>query len=263
MSCSPFEQLTKNSLDDTNWTLPIKISNGLISNHLSGIGMHEEAQPGKDVFDQILLPVPTEICSYRMYFPHNDHHEPDFSRDVVPFSDEQIWEMIITDINEGGNIILSWDNQYFGRNDKNLMLQDVMNDQLVDMSKTTKYDFISNGENRFRIYFGDRSELPGMILPAGIQIGNIYPNPASDHLKIPVFIPDDQKIYTLSVSLINTLGNPVNLFKPDLISKGHYTIDMELNGPDKRLSPGLYLVVIQVEFGNDKFRETKRIIIEH
>jgi hypothetical protein len=60
----------ENSLEESNWIAGLKISNGKVTNTLSGIGMHPEAVEGKDRHDEVLMPVPKEIIPFQLAFNH-------------------------------------------------------------------------------------------------------------------------------------------------------------------------------------------------
>ena len=141
----------QNALDENSWIAGLKVSNGIVSHNLSGIGMHPEAIEGKDRHDEVLLPVPKEIIPFQLAFNHPDEKYDKFSLDVIQTTEEYIWEFEIKSFGSSQALTLTWDNRHFGDNELNLILNHKGVEKLVDMKNVNSYTFNSTGNDQFRI----------------------------------------------------------------------------------------------------------------
>ena len=256
------ETLAGNPIDGKNWALPIDISNGQVSNKLTAIGMSEEAQISKDRLDDILLPVPSSICSYQLYFPHNEFHDPRFSRDFVPDDEYHVWDVILTSANPGETITLSWDNTNFGNNDKTLILEDAFRQQLINLREEDHYEIKASGDDNFRIYFGNSEDLKTRILPKEISLGNPFPNPFNREVTIPFALPDFGSM-AVRVSIYNTSGSEVAELINSNLSGGYYSATWRPLEGNEGFINGLYLIHLQVNYNGTTKSLTKKIIYNH
>jgi len=213
-----------NSLDETSWTAGLKLSNGIISHNLSGIGMHPEAIEGKDRHDEALLPVPKEIIPFELAFNHPDEQYKKFSMDVIQTTDQYIWEFEVKSFGQTQALTISWDNRHFGDNEFNLILNHKGVEKLVNMKEIKSYTFSATGNDQFRIIFGDDSFVNNELKPLALTLGQGYPNPFRDELTIPFTLPEGNSNYNVNISVYDITGNLVKQLTDEAYHPGYYTI---------------------------------------
>jgi hypothetical protein len=237
----------QNALDQSSWIAGLNISNGTITNTLSGIGMHPEALEGKDWHDEVLMPVPQEIIPFQLVFDHPDETYKKFSMDVVKTSENHVWEFQVNSYAPSQKLTISWDNKYFGNNRFQLFLNHKRSEKLVNMKEINSYSFEASGLDQFRIVFGDESFVNNELKPQSITLGDGYPNPFRDHLTIPFSLPENNADYLVNISVYDIKGKMVNQLTNQNYAPGYYKVvwnAMEDAGFQNR---ALYFVRMTVE----------------
>ncbi|MBS0001433.1 MAG: hypothetical protein KFF73_20775, partial [Cyclobacteriaceae bacterium] len=198
-----------NDLGSDRWFLPLIIRSGNYKNSLNGIGMHPESGTGFDKFDEPVLPVPSELSGVDMYFLHTGEKYEKLGRDIVTSSEFYSWEFRVSKHGEAGTVSLNWENEFFGNNDFSLFMLDEKKDRIIDMRSQESYSFTASETQKFRIYYGRIEKLSREVLPSRIHLGEIYPNPFTDELFIPLSLPGSNENYQLSFTLTDLKGNRV------------------------------------------------------
>jgi hypothetical protein len=250
----------QNALDENSWIAGLKVSNGIVSHNLSGIGMHPEAIEGKDRHDEALLPVPKEIIPFELAFNHPKELYNKFSKDVIQTTDRYIWEFEVKSFTQVQTLTISWDNRHFGDNDFNLILNHKGIEKLVNMKEVKSYTFNASGNDQFRIIFGDDSFINDELKPATITLGQGYPNPFRNELTIPFTLPDNMPKYKVSISVYDITGNLVKQLTNKAYNPGYYTITW--NSVEGKGIPGrgIYLIRMLVESGDHSNVYTRKVI---
>ncbi len=75
-----------------------------------------------------------------------------YSTDIVPHADQHVWSFDIVSSEEKEPITLSWDNSYFGPNDKELYLWDASLQRSINMRLTNSYPFQRNTSGSFKAF---------------------------------------------------------------------------------------------------------------
>jgi citrate lyase gamma subunit len=250
----------QNALDEISWFASLKVSNGIVSHNLSGIGMHPEAIEGKDRHDEVLLPVPKEIIPFELAFNHPEELYKKFSMDVIQTTDEYIWDFELKSFVQGQTLTISWDTRYFGDNEFNLILNHKGVEKLVNMKEVKSYTFSASGNDQFRIIFGDDSFVNNELKPEALTLGKGYPNPFRHELNIPFTLPENKPKYKVNISVYDITGNLVKQLTNDTYGPGYHTItwnSMEGNGIPGR---GIYLIRMIVNSGNNSSVYTRKVI---
>ena len=249
-----------NSLDAVSWKAGLRISNGLVSNNLQGIGMHPEAIEGKDRHDEVLLPIPKEIIPYEMAFIHPDEQYKKFSMDVIQTTHQYIWEFEVKSFEPAQKLTISWENKHFGNNEFNLILNHKGVEKLIDMKEMGSYTFNATGNDQFRIIFGDNSFVKDELKPSGLTLGQGYPNPFREELTIPFTLPESNSDYQVNISVYDITGNLVKQLTNEIYSPGYYTLNW--NSMDGQSIPdrGIYLIRMFVESGDNSSVYTRKVI---
>ena len=253
-------ELVKNPIDGSHWEVMINAARGGKVFPYGGIGMHPEALQEKDAFDKALLPsLGNDI---RLRFNHKESLAKYFMKDMVSSSANHTWEFTVSSDIKGDETILSWDNSYFGNSSKSLMLMDLTDGRLIDMSEINSYSYAGNMDRNFKVFYGDESFIQQNALP-GQLISRVYPNLFSDNTHIEIALPDSESDYQVSVQVVNTLGQEVIVLANGRMNAGFHTLDW--NGTDMngyKLPSGVYMFNVRVEGIEYKQQTSGRLMIK-
>ncbi len=249
-----------NSLDENSWIAGLKISNGIVSHNLSGIGMHPEAVEGKDRHDEVLLPVPKEIIPFELSFNHPDEQYKKFSMDVIQTTDHYIWEFEVKSFGPSQTLSVNWDNRYFGDNEFNLILNHEGVEKLINMKEVKSYTFKATGTDQFRIIFGDDTFVSNELKPRSVTIGQGYPNPFRDELTIPFSLPESDSKYMVNISIYDLTGNIVKQLTNEDYDPGYYTVKWNSLDEVGVIGRGIYLIRMVVKGNGENVVLTKKAI---
>jgi hypothetical protein len=243
--------IKENHLDENEWEVKLNLRNGGLSNELGGVGMHPKATlGGMDEFDLVSVPLPDGLALFGLAIPHPELNAT-FSKEVVPTHENFTWEFDVVR-SSSAPLELTWENYYFGDNDKELMLFDPSTLEVVNMRTANRYH-LSGYTTKLRILFGS-SDYVWRALDAEVPlIGTPYPNPASNEVTIPFRVPQASSGVNVTINIYNSHGAQVGTVLNREMDNGRYEAKWY---PD--LPPGLYLVRMQV--GPQEIRTTKLII---
>jgi len=234
-----------NQLDEPNWEVNLQIKGGGLQRTYGGFGMNTEASLSKDPFDIMTPPPFGNYLDIR--FPHKEYSYPYFTRDVVPTQEEYIWEFeIATDITED-MLTFNWYNSYFGTSDKELVLYDVTNQNLIDMYHNDSYSFWSGQSSKFKVYYGNQTFIEQSIMPEKLILGKAYPNPFTGSIYIPFSIPNTNEDYHVSLKIYDFLGRVI-----EEVINGYYQAGIYKGSWDgSKLPVGIYFY--SLEASNSKY----------
>jgi hypothetical protein len=130
------KEKTNGPLDGKVWEVSLSMIDGDFRNELFGFGMNPEASVDKDIWDEISLPLLEGMTNSTLIFKQVHNHL--LTKDVVPTEENHSWQASVTSNN---GITLSWDNQFFGDNDKQLIMESTYDVEFIDMRKLTSVIF--------------------------------------------------------------------------------------------------------------------------
>ena len=222
--------------------------------------MHPDANQQKDLYDRALLP--SLGHDIRLHFPHEESLAKVFMKDVVGTSTNHTWEFIVkTDI-LGDETILSWDNSYFGNSSSKLVMMDLAEGRLVDMSQVNTYRYAGNADRKFKVFYGDESFINSNALPGQLVL-RAYPNPFSDQTTIEIALPESAGNYDVRLQILNTLGQEVIQLANGDLNPGFH--QLQWDGHDRngyRLPSGVYMYNLRVEGQDYKQQTSGRLMIK-
>lgn len=180
------------NMDAPAWLFPIKIRIDDME-QVSGVGMHPDAKTSKDKFDQITVPRFLEYAEMNTY--HGEFFSHQFSTDVVPTADEQVWTFAVNSNLDNQEGDLTWNNAAIASRNSSLLLIDMLTGKWIDMKTTGRYTFTHQDGRQIKIIYNRSGEIrPGVTL-----LGDAYPNPFQDEVRIPLLIgeagPKQVEIY--------------------------------------------------------------------
>ena len=163
-----------------------------------------------------------------------------YTKDVVPTSENFVWEFMIESNVKEEKTSIGWDNSYFGDR-KEIYLLDVASHIITDMRGHSMYEFNTAGSREFKVVFGSAEFIKQELIPNKAILFDPYPNPSFNQVVIEYSLPKEAmneqgelKIYNYAgeeISTMNTLNQPGN---------GQWVWENETQ------SPGMYLVRLKI-----------------
>lgn len=247
------EPLT-NSIDQDSWEVIFKVTHNNTVNPFGGVGMNRDADVLYDKYDDFTLPRFLDFVELN----HNKKFTSiAYTKDIIPSIENHTWEFTV-ETNSNGPTEITWDNSYFGLNDKQLVLWDEEESIPVDMRTATSYSFNLNGSHRFRVFYGDEKYVNEKAAKDDLLIHNVSPNPSDSEVNFTFTVPGVDKAQ-VEVKVLNSLGQPVSLVFNGLLPGGYH--EMSWSGRDVnglRPSQGMYLVEV---IANGQ-RLAKRVVLK-
>jgi sugar lactone lactonase YvrE len=239
-------------LDNDNWSVAMRVDDGVISNNLGGIGMNLKASDGSDRFDETELPAPEGLNTFQ--FQMNKIGQVIIQKDIVRTTPNYSWTGQITSAN---GVSLSWDNTYFGNNDKQLMIEVEDHAKVIDMRATSTLS-LPKGLHRFHIHYGNTSYVEKMIVTEEPMVGEMSPNPIGpgELLRLPVSIPFGGGI--VAVNLVDMTGRTYML-GTQTFSEGRKFFEVE--GVAVSAGRGLFVAQVVVETQSVKKSFYRKVIL--
>lgn len=251
-------QYSNRPLDEDAWFVGFTVSNGSVTNQLAGFGMHPQAKVDQDPYDAQPLPRFKHFVEVQF---SNVLNSRILERNVVPTTTQYKWQFAIETDPSSEEVHLQWDNREWGRNNRELWLRDEATQQLINLREVTSYSFRPNQLKRtFTLFYGPGDALSDHLLPQQVQVGALYPNPASRTVSLPITIPSAFGITPVQWVITDALGRTVCRWHQSL-APGFHTLNKDLREDDHRLlPPGMYSYRVLV--GKDQSPFVGKIIVQ-
>jgi hypothetical protein len=223
------------NLTAKNWQLPLTLTDGELTNALGGIGMNSQATTtGKDRFDAVCVPLLEGIGMFEMAFAHPES-KADFSREIVPPAENYAWNFSINRTTDKP-VKITWNNSLILNTEKQLFLYDP-SQQVMKNMKTENYYIVLPSSNNLRVFFGN-AEFIRYQMDEFLPVFNFpYPNPASEIVTIPFYVPAALDEIAVSIKVYTAQGAQLTTVTDDTYTKGSHEVVWETNGKS-----GLYLI---------------------
>lgn len=245
-----------NDLAATSWVLPLSLAHNYISNDIAGIGMHAEASLGKDRFDDIHAP---RFLGYsEIGFELAERVQGKFARHIVPTEESFMWSFVVNS-NLPGDAVITWDNAWFGDNDKQLVLVDEANVTVVDMRSVNQYAFTPSEASIFKIYFGKNAMED--IATEAFNVSSAFPNPTNGETTIRFSLPknggDQQRV---AIKARDALGKPLGILTEATFASGFH--EMVINTSHLQGVDGLLLLTLDVSNALGRSQKQIKVVVK-
>ena len=228
--------LLENSIDQNDWEVDFNVTQGDISNVISGLGMRHDASNDFDIYDGFSMPHFTEFLDVNHQRKLNQYH---YSKDIVASADNHTWNFEVSASNSERLATITWNNQYFGINDFNLILFDENANVWIDMKQHHTYSFTP--PTNFKVIYGTENYVSKEIVYGNAKIIEVSPNPSHGPIKVHLFLPEWQKSFPVQLELKSLNGiSLATIYTGDLVS-GYQEIEW-LGDSNQKLPSGVYLV---------------------
>ena len=240
-------------MDATQWSVSFTLSSAGLSTPGS-VGMHPAAQLGFDDRDDFPPPRLTDFLEVSTRHP--EFFLSDFSDDVVPPAPQHRWEWEVASGQARREVTLRWNPADVAALTEPLMLLDRARARQIDMRTQNHYTFQTDaaGACLFELVYGspDEAQRSG----GALRVGDIYPNPATDQLSLPLWLPADETSRA-TLEVFDRTGRRVGGQTYDQLPSGYHTLVWHRDGA---LPAGLYLY--RLRFGDRKQRFSQRVLLE-
>jgi uncharacterized repeat protein (TIGR03803 family) len=226
-------------LDNDNWEVEFVLTQGNNLNAISGFGMHRESKEGQDRYDHLTMP---RFFEKYIEVNHTRNTDKPLTTDIVPTAESYVWEFDVESNFDGEDMVLEWDNSYFGDNQKGLVLWDEKLQLGTDMRLASSYSFKRKESRRFKIFFGNSDEISDMAVATRLVFHSVSPNPTAGDAKVAFSIPTAGDV---TFDVYDQLGRKV-WSDTGTYEKGYHEVD--LTG---RFTAGQGMVIIQLGMGSD------------
>ena len=231
----------ENPIDEIDWKVIISVKQSNMQYNLGGVGMSPKASKGFDVLDNFTLP---RLNDY-LEFNHNRKVGGDFySSDIVPTEENHQWEFSIDSNLPNEPVYMSWDNSYFGNGDKVLVLEDLKQNVLVNMSERSAYSFPFTKDNRFRILYGSLDYVLKETLSETARILSVSPNPSDGQFTVDYAVPNGKE-QPVTISILDLMGKTVGTVANKNHVGGFYKANWETSPAEPRLAGAIYLIQLK------------------
>ncbi|MDH5602722.1 MAG: T9SS type A sorting domain-containing protein, partial [Cyclobacteriaceae bacterium] len=235
-----------NSIDSDYWELELNLEAGEILNRLAGLGMHNKATDEKDGFDHLNLP---RFMDYLELNHVKDFMGYSYSKDVVKTKPEHTWEFSLETNVDTDHITLSWDNSYFGNNDKHLFLWDLSANKTIDMRQETTYTFSKSSTGKFKVLYGALDYVQSNLVPDEPVVLNTYPNPFHDEVTIQFALPKSLADHEVTIDIYSSLGVRVGTIFTGRLKPGMHEIRWNgMSDFNTKMAEGMYLIRINTGY---------------
>ncbi len=228
----------KNPLDQPDWEVRFAIAQGNLLNSISGLGMNSKATDTFDKFDGFNMP---RFFETFLELSHHKREGTDFySSDIVSPRENHVWEFDIESNQSESTIALSWDNSYFGNNDRELYLWDVAQQRAINMRLVNSYAFDKNLSKSFRAIYGPSEFVKQETSVDRLVFHEAWPNPASDKVSVSFSLPQSAVGEAVSFSLVDMLGRKI-WSKENNFNGGYHEVAFERSS---ETGPGLFILMV-------------------
>lgn len=240
----------RNALDSEDWQVDLIVKQGTLTNLISGVGMARDASDEYDVQDGITLP----RC-FDEYLELNHKKTVNgyaYSKDVIPPAENHTWEFTLATSLPDEVITLSWDNTYFGDNDRQLFLWDECNQRAIDMRAVASYTVNKSSAGSFKVVFGSAAYVKSETRVSQLVFHGISPNPTDGHAVISFSLPEKSQ-GRVTLNALDLMGRNIWRLEGEF-APGYHEVVWQRDG---REAAGMYL--IEVKSGSQT--QLKRLII--
>ncbi|MEQ9437491.1 MAG: T9SS type A sorting domain-containing protein [Cyclobacteriaceae bacterium] len=235
-------------LDEANWRVSLTLTASDSSQQNLKLGMHPNGTLGRDYYDADVFP--GFFTNSGIAFQRADFQ---FSTDIIPSATFAEWSIQIPEDKDAERYSLRWNNQSLQSSQYQLWLFNPSTSQIINLKEKSSYYFQSSTHaQNLKILYGTQSEVLEYLAPEQLVIGKVYPNPASQVIRIPIMVPENDE-ETIQLRMLDVMGKIVQV-NSQTIHAGVHEILGQID-----TKPGVYYLQILSE--EDEVICSQKIII--
>ncbi len=213
--------MNTNPISSDSWEVLINLKDSKHSLNFGGLGMHAGASDAYDQWDDI---TPPRFLEYlELDHPKSLHGYP-FTKDIVAPDTKHVWSFDIVSSQEG-SITMSWDNSYFGDNDRHLMLWDVTQQIAIDMREHDRYVINPSMGRSFKVFYGDKTYVKENTTPDKVIFHSAFPNPSSGAFTFSFSVP--AKDNWVSLEVMDVMGRKLATVAEGYFDEGYHEVNWQ------------------------------------
>jgi len=197
-------QLFLNALDQPDWQVYFTLQQGNMFNRIAGFGMNEKASDGFDAYDGFSMP---RFFETYLELNHSKKESGDFySKDIVPTANQYEWDFSVATTLKENLLQFTWDNSYFGGNEKELYLWDVHQQRAINMRAVSNYSFNKNSAKSFKVFYGPQDFIKEKTAVNELVLHSVFPSPATEEITISFTLPEAAKAQSVLFTMTDMMG---------------------------------------------------------
>ena len=216
----------------------------------------QNADMQKDAYDEGRLPQFIEYLD--ISFPKPEYFAKEFSRDVVPTTNQYIWEFTVETNTTDPNIRLDWSDIESAEFEQEIWLYHKDLEAIINMREVGYYEFANRQSHNFAVYYGSEDFINKELRPESISLTATYPNPFASGLTVTFSLMENPSSEYVSLSVYDLMGRKVHNIWENEYRAGFYKVQWEgtysNGGP---VPSGTYLLRLEVDGQKSVF---KRVI---
>jgi hypothetical protein len=172
---------------------------------------------------------------------------PHFSRDIVPTTNEYVWEFTVETNVTDQQIRLDWSLVPVGDHDKELWLYHKDKEVIINMQQVQHYEFANHQTHNFAVYYGNSEFIDRELHPNGALLTATYPNPFTDLLTVTFSLPSRIDSDYSRLAVFDLMGRRIKNLWESKYRAGFYQV--EWDGTDSsggRVPSGTYLLKLDI-----------------
>lgn len=233
------EVFTQNPSD---WLFELHVQNEELKSNVAAVGMHHQALDSIDFLDWIKFPRFSKYLDITF--------ENQLSGSIKPNQGYYQWNFYVNNNFENRKTDLNWNQDFFQNTEYTLVMVDLLNHRKIDLSTTSRYSFIAaSNAHEFALYYGKKDEILDKIISSANQVGEVYPNPFNQSIKIPFSLTKENNI--INIKLIDLLGRTHMSKQVHYVENGYFEYMLDTNGSHNNLPEGTYILRVEIEVDND------------
>jgi hypothetical protein len=159
----------------------------------------------------------------------------------VNTKEDHVWEFTVNTNGEENIMTFSWDNSYFGHNDKELYLYDIDLKRSIDMRAVQGYAFDKNVSHHFQVLYGAADFVKEKSNTNELVLHKVWPNPAEGEVNVAFSLPETGQGQAVRIELVDLMGREVWSHE-NVFESGYHQVKWERS---KQEVAGIYLVTIK------------------
>src|SRR6185295_1390503 len=168
-------------------------------------------------------------------------HGAFYTKDIVPTAAEYEWTFDVESSQEG-MIEMTWDNTYFGDNDKQLILWDMQQQIPINMREQNKYTVNPSSGKSFKVFYGGKEYVKEKAMPDRMVFHSVFPNPSAGKFTFSFSTTTRPEDKWVALEVFDVLGRKVTTITEGEYTPGYHEVSWDaVDNSGAVLTGGIYL----------------------
>jgi hypothetical protein len=179
-----------------------------------------------------------------------------YSKDIVPTSENHVWQFSVTTSDDIRGMTFSWDNSYFGNSGPELYLWDDALQLSVNMRTIDQYTFDKDLSQSFKVVYGSAAFVREETKVRSLVLYNPWPNPArgDSEITIAFSVPGTETKQATCIDIFDMTGRKV-FADEQMLAGGYHQFSWK---PSAAETGGIYLVRV----GTGKVSHQVKVVLK-